>query len=462
MKIHLILFILCAHLQAFAQDKVNSKAWKIYAKYVEKTGGIEHWRVLQSYRRVSSRNDGFQVTHLSQKPDQFQLIFEKDAHRVVKSYDGQNGWLEINGSYEAMRSGEEIEMAEEPEFYEDLLLAKEKGFALSYEGKEGIGKVNCHKLKMYKTANDAQWYWINTKNLRLEMVGEYSQDPSHQGIFYITRFLDYRQINGYAIPFTELLMGSGENDTLRITYSTMEINPALDAMSFTYRPNTQRNCVRWMQDDLPVKLAPAYTFVQQTVRYDDEIPDTTIWFEALQYPDHFRIDFESTVNGNCNLNVGDTLFAFRKGKLRATVPERPLFMLMEGAIYDYPVNEVMKRLHDFHVDTNSFRIEQNDTQELLVFGNADHETLDTQVKIDASTGLVVHQFERLEDGKLLELIVSKTQTFGEFAFPKHIEIFVDGQLLQREIYLEIDPTPDFPVGFFDPTHAFDAHWYRVK
>lgn len=460
MKTRLILILLCCQGYAFAQQNSASKAWKIYGQYVEKTGGMAHWRALESYRRVSSRTDGLQVTSISQKPDQFQLIFEWESHRVVKSYDGQNGWLDIDGRYEGMRPGEEIEMAEEPEFYEDLLLAKEKGFTLSYEGKQRIGKSNCHKLKMQKSVSDAQWYWINTRNLRLEMTGEFSQDPAHDGIFYTTRFEDYRQIDGYEIPFTELLMANGR-DTLESHYTSTEINPELDAQTFSYRPKNQRNCVLWMQDDLPVKIAPAYTFVQQTVRYDEEIPDTTIWYEALVYPDHFRIDFDAVENGNCNLNVGDTLYIFRKHEIRAKFPESPVFLFMEGGIYAHPIDEVMKRLHDYHVDTNAFQIERNGTQELLVFGNAENKDLTTQVKIDLSTGLVVHQFERLEDGKLLELIVSKTQTLGEYTFPKDIEIFIDGSLVQREIYLEIDSTPNFPAGFFDPTQAFDAHWYKA-
>ncbi len=436
----------------------NSKALKVYQQYIETVGDLAHWETLQSWERTSTRKDGLRVTSIAKKPDQFQLIFQWDQNKVIKSYDGQNGWLERNGVYTAMRPGEEIEMAEEPEFYEDLVSAHEMGYELYYEGKEKLGKVKCDKLRMTKSDHDEQWYWINRKTHMLEMVGEFSEDPAHDGIFYTTRFEDYRNVDGFLIPFTEHLIRNG-TDTTSIYYSTMHVNPGPEDRFFRYEPDNAANLIRWMKDEFAEKVPKAYTFVQETVHFHGEDPDTNTWYEAILFPDKFRIDFGDPANGFCNLTVGDTMYAFRKHKHVASIYEPQLFLLLEGGIYHLSPEKVMRRLPVFGIDTTAFRISSREGEQIAILGNPEHDSLNTVVTISCRHGNLIAQSEILEDGQKLETNVIRTKLYGDYCIPEQIEFYLNEKLVQIEYYREVDITPEIPESLFNPHKAYEKHWY---
>ncbi|MCR9173623.1 MAG: outer membrane lipoprotein-sorting protein [bacterium] len=432
---------------------------EIFDAYVDVMGGTEHWRKLQSWKRTSHRKNGLEVISFAKKPDQFQLVFSRNGNTAIKSYDGHNGWLELDGNYQEMRPGEEIEMAEEPEFYEDLIIAREEGFPLFMEGEEVIGGVACYKISMTKSQTDKQWYWINKKSYMLEMVGEYSEDPAHDGIFYTTRFEDYRDIDGYLIPFTEHLIRNGK-DTTSIYYTEMQVNPDLDDPLFAYQPKTIRNTIAWMQDEFAENYLEAYTFVQETIMYTEWKVDTALWYETIVFPDQFRIDFNEPLGGNTNLNVGDTLYAFRGGELRGKIFEPHSFLLMEGGIFHQSVAEAMNKLYAMQLDTNAFRTDTFNGEVLLVLGTMENETHQSELWISQKTGKVVRSIEFMGNGKQLDMQVTQFQSVSGHEIPKNISFYVDGELVQTEEYIEVDASPDIPSDFFNLKSLSNNHWFQ--
>lgn len=431
----------------------------IFDSYVETMGGLEHWRKLQSWERTSHRKSGLKVKSYAKKPDQFQLVFSRNEKRVIKSFDGQNGWLQVNGNYEPMRPGEEIEMAEEPEFYEDLIIAKEQGYELILEGEESLKGVHCHKIKMTKSASDPQWYWINKESYLLEMVGEYSEDPAHEGIFYTTRFEDYRMIDGYLIPFTEHLIRNGK-DTTSIFYTEMIVNPFLEDEFFEYEPNDSRNCILWMQDEFSPGYLPEYTFLQETIIFENGTSDTSIWYEAISFPNQFRIDFKEPLGGNTHLFVTDTLHVFRDGEKMGKLFQPHEFLLIEGGIFSLEIDEVMSKLAEMNLDTNSFHLNKIGDQKALVIGSADGDLDKPQIWISKDHGKIMKSIGELNDGRLYEAQIMTFGDVGGYQIPLKIHFLLDGELIQTERYFEVDIAPEIPDDFFTTEKLSKEHWYK--
>lgn len=125
---------------------------EIIDRHAEAMGGKAKWQQLKSWKMAYTIEDGHTVTAFARKPHQFKLIFKKDGQRMRKGYAGERGWTEIEGKIVPMRSVELVEMAEEPEFYEELMLYKEKGYTAKLIGKEKLNRKKFTALSYTKTA----------------------------------------------------------------------------------------------------------------------------------------------------------------------------------------------------------------------------------------------------------------------------------------------------------------------
>ena len=55
-------------------------------------------------------------------PNKFRIDFETEGMKRIKFYDGNEGWVLLNDELKKMPEGEDKEMAEEAEFYGELVL----------------------------------------------------------------------------------------------------------------------------------------------------------------------------------------------------------------------------------------------------------------------------------------------------------------------------------------------------
>lgn len=224
-----------------AQESVNCKKGgqeeslslhQIIELHAQAMGGREAWRNLQSYELHSSSANGRQTISYAQKPNKMRYDFLSPAGKVIKAYDGQNGWLSRNGQLEDMRPGEAIEMAEEPEFYEELIFAEEKGHELQLLGMESLPDQCVFIIQLIKSPTDTQSYWINTDTYLPHMTGEYSEDPAHAGIYYKTTFDDYREVDGLMFPFKMELIAN-DRTPIPFSYNKIKLNVDIPDNFFT-------------------------------------------------------------------------------------------------------------------------------------------------------------------------------------------------------------------------------------
>lgn len=216
------------------QDKpAPVRVEELLEQHAKAMGGKEAWLNLKSWVVTQKRKDG-QVIAYAKKPDKFRLDFQLKQRTVTKSYDGKTGWLVVNGEYEAMRPGEAIEMAEEPDFYGELIFAYDRGLPMKLVDPEKLNDHWCYRLQLTKSPTDTQWYWINPETFLVEQTAEYSEDSAHEGIFYKTIFLDYRSVDGLMFPREEGLIANDKPPRMW-TLEKVELNKRLPNKFFRYR-----------------------------------------------------------------------------------------------------------------------------------------------------------------------------------------------------------------------------------
>lgn len=241
------LFALLIVINLDREIKVVPPVDEIIFLHAEAMGGKENWRKLKSYRRVSHRPDGQQVTITCFMPNRISILFSDDQSNVTKYFDGHHGYLLKDGLYEPMRPGEKIEMEEEPRYYSELIFYRDEGYDLKLLGEETVDDIVCFKLSLRKSSRDEQIYWINKSTYLIEQTGEYSEDKAHQGIYYKTRLKDYRSIDGLMFPSREILIANDDRHRDSGPIRT-EINLPEEEDRFYYLPDNTENLIRYWKD----------------------------------------------------------------------------------------------------------------------------------------------------------------------------------------------------------------------
>ena len=195
----------------------------IIKQHAQATGGVKNWKNLQSHIIVEAGegiNGNFSLTRSMKMPNRYRIDYSSKNMLRTKGFNGQNGWIILNGEWKEMSRGEEKEMEEETEFYGELPLALESGHQLELLGEQDLEGKRVYQIKMTKTAIDEQIYYVNAENYMLEMVTEYSEDKAFEGVLFKTVFEDYQEVEGLMFPFITKLFG---NDRLLATYTIQDI-----------------------------------------------------------------------------------------------------------------------------------------------------------------------------------------------------------------------------------------------
>ena len=445
-------FILAIFLSVSTQAQQLPDIATIIKKHTKAMGGKKAWQNMGSYQLANPGRSGLGVHYYAQKPNKSKYIFvQKDRPDYIKSYDGKNGWVSAFGKYETMRAGEEIEMAEEPVFYEELIFAKDNGYPVQLLGEEIINGQKTWKLQMIKSQTDTHTYWLNANTYLIEMTGEYSEDKAHAGIYYKTAFSDFREVDGLMFPFTIQLIPS-DRSPITIPYSNIIVNPKISNDFFTYQITSTRELIEYRKAEHKEGHLKAYTFTQETTHYKDDgsVEKTSIWYEAIQYPDKFRIDFGDRANGNTNLYRNDSIYVYREHELVHGGSELQEFLLMEGDIFYYPTDTVLSRLRKRNINPDIFTKTTYNNEAIYIIGAEEGDLNRPQIWLHAEHFYPVRRITTAKNGKLIDVRYhNHVQKSGHW-IESRVDIYINDKLIQLEKYTDIEVKSELPPELFQP------------
>jgi hypothetical protein len=209
------------------------------------------------------------------------------------------------------------------------------------------------------------------------------------------------------------------------------------------------------------KWCHSLTFVQNTYRPNDSLNRHMTWYEAIEFPDRLRIDFNGITLGNAALFRNDTAFRFRKNVLQDTRPDKNDLLLLLGGMYFRSKEEIVKRLALLGYDLGTFSEGYWNKLPVYIMGAARGDSTRNQVWIDRQELSVVRTLSRLSPHELLDMRVeSRTNGCGGTVETK-LGFYVNGRLDQLEEYTHLQFNPVLDPAIFDPKKFGTVHWLHL-
>lgn len=237
---------------------------------------------------------------------------------------------------------------------------------------------------------------------------------------------------------------------------------AFTASAFSQKIKETEALIEAMHQKYQGKWFNAFTFVQETIQYEEDGSerDRKIWYEAIQYPKNFRIDYGPIEEGNASLFRNDSMYRFKNGVLEQAVVNPQQFLLMKGGLYHFEVAEVIKMLKDYGYDTEVFRKDRFQGKKVYVLGAKEGDLSAPQFWIDAKHFYLVRRIRSLNNGKVLDVHYGEHLKSNGGWVEQTVKFYLDGRYLQLENYKEIDTSPNLDAGVFDPAKFGAIHWKK--
>lgn len=234
----LLLALLAAPLLLAAPARAQT-ADEIVAKFIKTVGGMERIQAVKSLRRTGkfSGGGGFEagIVEENKRPNLVRQEFNIQGMVGVNAYDGRVGWKiePWGGKKDAEPLGEE-EMKgiiEDSDLDGPLVNFKQKGVKVEYVGTDEVEGTEAYKLKVTLASGDVRFYYmdadyfvpikIDTKRMVRGAEREYE-----------TILGDYKEVNGWYLPFSIESGIKGNPNRQKVTYEKIEANVALDDARF--------------------------------------------------------------------------------------------------------------------------------------------------------------------------------------------------------------------------------------
>lgn len=237
----------------------------------------------------------------------------------------------------------------------------------------------------------------------------------------------------------------------------------LSILLHSYPPpiTTSDQLVKAMQKRYAGKWARTITFTQQNTHYTaDTVKGKSVWYEAIEYPDKFRIDFGEIQEGNAVIFARDSVYNFKAGLLKAKRKQANNLMLLAGGIYFMSAEEAKKRLQEAGFQLDKFRTDTWQGQRVYVVGATAGDLTSAQFWIDQEKLYLVRTINPTPDHHVQDAQFSKhIQTAGGWT-ETEVLFLKDGKAEQREEYQGIQANVPLPAGLFEEAQFGKTHWKK--
>lgn len=195
----------------------------------------------------------------------------------------------------------------------------------------------------------------------------------------------------------------------------------------------------------------AYTFSQKNTHYrNDSVIGQSEWYESIEFPDKFRINFGDTAQGNFVVFKNDSSYNYRNFQLKKSSYNSNTLLLLLGGMYYREFNDVISRLEKEQYNTKIVSTQKWRKEEVDVIGALAGDTLSNQIWVSKKQNRVVRIIEKWDESRTMDM------TFD--AYQKHCKGYVEtkvtfksnGKVEQVEEYYNIKTVGVFPDEVFNP------------
>jgi hypothetical protein len=194
----------------------------------------------------------------------------------------------------------------------------------------------------------------------------------------------------------------------------------------------------------------AYTFSQKNTHYrNDSIIGTSNWFECIEFPDKFRIAFDSLRSGNVVCFKNDSSYRYKKAKVVKSSYNANTLLLLLGGMYYREAKEVNERLQKADYNISVLSEQKWRKQNVYVIGALKGDTASNQIWVSKKNWRVVRILEKMGDGHMMDMSFDEHKDHCKGYVETKVTFRRDGKVEQVEEYDNIKPVEYFPASTFN-------------
>lgn len=180
------------------------------------------------------------------------------------------------------------------------------------------------------------------------------------------------------------------------------------------------------------------SFSQKNTHYrHDSVKGKSVWYEKIEYPDKFLIQFGNAADGNYVQYRNDSAYHYKAGKLIKAKPDANELLLLLGGMYYRPVEDVIARIKKGGFNLAWVTEVTWNGQLTWVAGAHPGDTLSNQIWVDKKTLRVVRIVQRLANGDRMDIRFEKFAPSCKGWMEVKVVFYRNGRKEQVEEYYDI-------------------------
>lgn len=221
-----ILFILIT----FSFSGFAQKAEDIIAKHIKAHGGEKNWNTIKSME-LKGLFTAFSEEHpfyaLRTHKGEYYSDLNIGQHEVKEAFNGEWGWT-IDPWHDftyprKLNTAERNVFIQKADFFTPFYNYKEKGYEVEYIGEKSVDGIDTYVLKLKKT-NGSEETWYLDKKTYLEYKYESNWADFAMAVPCETYFDDFKEVDGFVIPFYIERMFGQRNRMLELETVTFNVD----------------------------------------------------------------------------------------------------------------------------------------------------------------------------------------------------------------------------------------------
>jgi hypothetical protein len=238
----------------------------------------------------------------------------------------------------------------------------------------------------------------------------------------------------------------------------------LSFLLFTHYPPqiaTTEQLIKAMQDRYKGKWSRTVTFTQYNTHYAaDTIKTQSVWHEAIQFPDKFRIDFGKISEGNAVIFAQDSAYTFKDGQLKSSRLQVNNLLLLTGGLFFISPEDALSRLKEAGYNLSIFREDTWEGEPVYVVGALKGDDQASQLWISKTHLYLLRTITQSPDHHIQEAQFRKHVRMGGGWIETEVLFLKDGQRQQLEVYKDIKANAKLAAELFRPEHFGKVHWKK--
>jgi hypothetical protein len=233
--------LLLATITAGTAEAMASRAGELARIHTEAIGGrqrIEALAALRATGHVSTGGKRLQFTMIAARPDRIRLETEGGGRTLLQGSDGvEPPWEFDTGTwpprYRAMAEANIRTFTADAEYDDPLVAGPARGFAFEDAGEAEVDGRRLLRLVVTRTDSETFQLLLDPETYLILLRVERRKAPGGKSLLMVTRFDDFRPVDGVLLPHQVTLMIDGKV-VQTTTIERIEANPPLGEETFRW------------------------------------------------------------------------------------------------------------------------------------------------------------------------------------------------------------------------------------